>query len=75
MEWKKHDNLTICFLPTAFNKSGEVLASIYPPHQGEPNYRLVMNGYIFPHKSLEDAKEDAVDRATNNKGIYLQYYL
>jgi hypothetical protein len=35
---------------------------------------LGINGYRFEHKSVEEAKKDAVYRLENNAGIYLTIF-
>lgn len=74
MEWTKVDNIIHADLPTGWNLRGKETCVIYT-YKDSDKIILGINGYRFEHKSIEDAKEDAVDRVTNNKGIYLQYYL
>lgn len=73
MEWKEKGGLVFSELKTGFNASGHVLAVIYPPNRDNPKFTLGINGYRFQHDSVEEAKEDAMDRVERNAGIYLSH--
>ena len=75
MDWKEKDGILSAVLKTNFNKSGEVLVVIYPPNRHNQKYVLGINGYLFEHDTLEQAKADALDRVANNRSIYLSYLL
>ena len=75
VDWIEKMGVVYSTLKTNFNASGEVAAVIFPPNRSDPKFVLSINGYLFKHDTLEQAKADAVDRVANNVGIYLSYLL